>query len=74
MDSTRPSHGAAPDASVVSGFSRESVTVSRPSTLLESALQYNRTPILLLLVLLPAASWLWIVMMARDMYLSLIHI
>ena len=68
MDSTRPSHGAAPDAIVVSGLSRESVTISRPSTLLESALRYDRTPILLLLVLLPAASWLWIVMMARDMY------
>ena len=68
MDSTRPSRGAAPDASVVSGLSRESVTVSRPSTLLESALRFNRTPILLLLVLLPAVSWLWIVVMARDMY------
>jgi predicted metal-binding membrane protein len=68
MDSTRPSRGAAPDAFVVSGLSRESITVSRPSTLLESALRYNRTPILLLLVLLPAVSWLWIVVMARDMY------
>ena len=57
MDSTRPSPGAADAAA------------SQPSpTFLESALRVNRTPALLLLVFLPALSWLWIVVMARDMY------
>jgi predicted metal-binding membrane protein len=59
MDSTRPSPGAAPDAALS----------PQPSpTFLESALRVNRTPVLLLLVFVPAASWLWIVVMARDMY------
>jgi predicted metal-binding membrane protein len=39
----------------------------RPSTILESALRYDRTPAVVLLVLLPLVSWTWIVVMARDM-------
>jgi predicted metal-binding membrane protein len=40
----------------------------RTPTLLESALRYERTPVVVLLVLLPLVSWVWIVVMARDMY------
>ncbi|MFN2445943.1 MAG: DUF2182 domain-containing protein [Vicinamibacterales bacterium] len=40
----------------------------RPPTLLESALRCARAPAVVLLVLLPAVSWIWIVVMARDMY------
>jgi predicted metal-binding membrane protein len=40
----------------------------RPPTILESALRADRTPALLLLVLLPAISWMWIIVIARDMY------
>jgi predicted metal-binding membrane protein len=40
----------------------------RPRTVLESALRYDRTPAIVLLVLLPLVSWMWIVMLARDMY------
>src|SRR5687768_2801344 len=40
----------------------------RPLTRLESALRYDRTPLLVLVVLLPLVSWTWIVVMARDMY------
>jgi predicted metal-binding membrane protein len=40
----------------------------RPPTLLESALGNLRPSSVALLVLLPAVSWLWIVVMARDMY------
>jgi len=40
----------------------------RPRTILESALRYHRTPAVALLVLLPLVSWMWIVIMARDMY------
>ena len=54
MDSTRPSPGAVPD--------------ERPPTLLESALRYERTPLVVLLILVPLLSWLWIALMARDMY------
>ena len=39
-----------------------------PPTLLESALQGERTPLVVLLILVPAVSWTWIVVMARDMY------
>ena len=37
-------------------------------TFLESALRYDRTPAVVLLVVLPLVSWVWIVVMARDMY------
>jgi predicted metal-binding membrane protein len=39
-----------------------------PPTLLEHALRHERTSVALILLLIPAASWLWIVVMARDMY------
>jgi predicted metal-binding membrane protein len=42
-----------------------------PRTFLESALQHDRVCAVVLLVLLPALSWLWIVVMARDMYGSM---
>jgi len=41
---------------------------ARPPTMIESALRYNRTPAVLLLIVLPLVSWMWIVVMARDMY------
>jgi predicted metal-binding membrane protein len=40
----------------------------RPATRLESALRYDRAPLLVLVILLPLVSWIWIVVMARDMY------
>lgn len=40
----------------------------RPPTLLEIALQHERAATLVLLVALPAVCWIWIVVMARDMY------
>jgi predicted metal-binding membrane protein len=43
-------------------------SLNRPPTLLEAALQGERLPLAVLLVLVPAASWTWIVLMARDMY------
>lgn len=41
---------------------------ARPPTLIESVLRYNRAPAVVLLIVLPLVSWLWIVIMARDMY------
>jgi predicted metal-binding membrane protein len=40
----------------------------RPLTTLEWALRYDRAPVVVLLIVLPLVSWLWIVVMARDMY------
>jgi predicted metal-binding membrane protein len=40
----------------------------RPPTFLESALRAERTAAVVLLVILPVFSWIWIVAMARDMY------
>ena len=40
----------------------------RPPTILESALRCERAPAVVPLVLLPAVSWMWIIVMARDMY------
>jgi FtsH-binding integral membrane protein len=40
----------------------------RPVTILESALRHDRAPLVVLLVLLPLVSWMWIAVMARDMY------
>ena len=40
----------------------------RPPTILEWALRSDRTPAIVLLILLPLVSWMWIVIMARDMY------
>lgn len=41
---------------------------ARPPTLIESALRYNRAPAAVLLVVMPLVAWMWIVVMARDMY------
>ena len=43
-------------------------SLDRPPTVLESVLQADRAPTVVLLILLPVVSWLWIVVMARDMY------
>jgi predicted metal-binding membrane protein len=40
----------------------------RLPTILESALRYDRTPMVVLLAVIPLVSWMWIVVMARDMY------
>jgi predicted metal-binding membrane protein len=40
----------------------------RPLTLVEHALRHDRATFFVLLVLTPVVSWIWIVMMARDMY------
>jgi predicted metal-binding membrane protein len=40
----------------------------RQPTLLESGLRGTRAPVVVLLTVLPLVSWLWIVVMARDMY------
>jgi predicted metal-binding membrane protein len=39
-----------------------------PPTMLESALRHDRAPAVVLLIVLPAVAWIWIVTMARDMY------
>jgi predicted metal-binding membrane protein len=40
----------------------------RPPTALELALQHQRGPFIVLLILFPVGCWAWIVVMARDMY------
>src|SRR6188474_3121941 len=40
----------------------------RPLTILEAGLRFHRTPTLVLLIVAPLVSWMWIVVMARDMY------
>jgi predicted metal-binding membrane protein len=40
----------------------------RPPTILESALRFDRAPAVVLLIVLPLVSWMWIVVMACDMY------
>ena len=40
----------------------------RPPTVLESALRYDRAPAVILVIVVPLVSWIWIVVMARDMY------
>jgi predicted metal-binding membrane protein len=42
--------------------------VARPPTLLESVLGLDRAPVVVLLIAVPLVSWMWIVVMARDMY------
>ena len=65
------------DVTLLAGLTLGSIDMStphsagsdtRPATILESALRYDRVPLLVLLVLLPLVSWIWIVVMARDMY------
>jgi predicted metal-binding membrane protein len=41
---------------------------ARPPTAIESALRDNRTPAVVVLIVLPLVSWMWIAVMARDMY------
>jgi predicted metal-binding membrane protein len=43
----------------------------RPPTIVERALRFDRASAVVLLVLLPGVCWLWIVVMARDMYGSM---
>lgn len=40
----------------------------RPLTILEAGLRFDRTPTLVLLIVVPLVSWMWIVVMAHDMY------
>jgi predicted metal-binding membrane protein len=40
----------------------------QPPTLVEEALRHPRAPLLALLVLFPLVCWLWIIVLARDMY------
>jgi len=40
-------------------------------TLLELALRHERMPVLVILILAPLISWIWIAVMARDMYGSM---
>jgi predicted metal-binding membrane protein len=40
----------------------------RPLTMLEAGLRFDRTPTLVLLIVVPLIAWMWIVVMARDMY------
>jgi predicted metal-binding membrane protein len=47
---------------------RPAASEKRPLILLKSALRENRSSALVLLVLVPLVSWLWIIVMARDMY------
>jgi predicted metal-binding membrane protein len=49
-------------------MSGPSAPAERAPTLIEHALERDRVPVAALLVLLPALCWLWIVVMARDMY------
>jgi predicted metal-binding membrane protein len=44
------------------------VVRDRPPTLIESAIRHDRATLVVLVILLPAVSWTWIVVMARDMY------
>ena len=64
MDSTRRSPGAAPSPSDASPLSPP----ERPLTLVEHALRGDRPTFLVILVLTPIFAWIWIVVMARDMY------
>jgi predicted metal-binding membrane protein len=40
----------------------------RPLTALELALRHHRGPLIVLLIVVPVACWVWIIAMARDMY------
>src|SRR6476469_9040327 len=42
--------------------------MSPKRTAIEAALDSPRASLIVVLILLPAACWLWVVMMARDMY------
>src|SRR4029450_6719027 len=47
---------------------RPASPAERPPTIVEDALRYDGASAVVLLVLLPLICWMWIVMMARDMY------
>ena len=64
MDSMRRSPGATPSGTHASPV----LPTERPLTLVEHALRYDRATFLVILVLTPLLSWVWIVVMARDMY------
>ena len=64
MDSTRRSPGPTPSAAHADPL----LPAERPLTLVEHALRHDRATLLVILVLTPVFSWVWIVMMARDMY------
>jgi predicted metal-binding membrane protein len=64
MDSMRRSPGATPSAPHASPV----LPAERPLTLVEHALRHDRATLVVLLVLTPVFSWIWIVAMARDMY------
>jgi predicted metal-binding membrane protein len=40
----------------------------RAPTILEMALGYERAPVVVLLIVVPVVSWMWMVVMSRDMY------
>ena len=63
MDSMRRSPGPTPSAAHASPL----LPAERPLTLVEHALRHDRA-VLAVLLLTPALSWTWIVVMARDMY------
>jgi predicted metal-binding membrane protein len=64
MDSMHRSPGATPSATHTSPV----LPAEGPLTLVEQALRHDRATLLVLLVLTPVFSWMWIVVMARDMY------
>jgi predicted metal-binding membrane protein len=64
MDSMRRSPG--PTASATHGS--PVLPSEHPLTLVEHALRDDRATLVVLLVLTPVFCWMWIVMMARDMY------
>ena len=64
MDSMRRSPGATPSAADASSV----LAAESPLTLIEQALRHDRVTLLVVLVLTPVLSWMWIVIMARDMY------
>ena len=39
-----------------------------PPTMLEAVLRHHRAPLAVIVIVIPLLSWLWIVVMARDMY------
>jgi len=64
MDSTRRSPGATPSDTDAGSV----LPAERPLTFIEHALRHDRVALVVLLVLTPVLSWIWIVIMARDMY------
>ena len=65
MDSTRRSPGSTPSATTPAS---SVLPAERSLTLIEHALKYDRAGLVVLLVLVPLFAWMWIVIMARDMY------